>query len=311
MEALREELARVRGQLAEYVGHEPTVTEEMRYLSEENTRLRQVAAYLLVEYAEKNTVDLWDDDLDTMNGPFDMEPSPDRQNSTRITYTRGVARPPKRTRKPLDHRAEAEKHVSQAAHLKSDRQHHPIDPVASDFHLRMAMVHATLARGDEGTADQANARDALILLRRREYTVRELVSTHIAQALASRDSNRWKAALDLAKALDEGDANMDALIDRWLSDEGWDPRSAWKTPASAVRSDDPWATPDITEGVPAPVRRVVAGQVASMLLSSDGEAVQAWARNIATALKNEGADLDDAIKTRIYELTLGKTDVPF
>jgi hypothetical protein len=315
MEALREELARVRAELAEYVGHEPTVAEEMQHLSDDNMQLRKAVALLMTEYAEKTTVDLWDDDLNSMTGRLEMEPSPGYTDRTRITYTRfagGQALPPLRPRKPINHREQAEKHASQAAHLKSDREHHPIDPVASDFHLRMAMVHATLARADENTADQTNARDALILLRRREYAVRELVSTHIAQGLASREPKRWKAAVDLAKALDEGDANMDDLIDRWLTDEGWDARSAWKTPASATRSDDPWAaSPDIAEDIPVPVRRVIAGQLASMLLSTDGEAVQGWARNLATALKNEGADLDDAIKTRIYELTLGHTDAPF
>lgn len=311
MEALREELDRVRGQLAEYVGYEPTIREEMQHLSDENETLRKAVAFFMIEATNKTTVDAWNDDLDYRTGRLEIEPSPDRADSTRFTFISGGAVQRRGPRKPINHRAEAERHASQAAHLKSDREPHPIDPVASDFHLRMAMVHATLARGDENTADQANARDALILLRRREYAVRELVSTHIAQALASREPKRWKAAVALAKALDEGDANMDDLIDRWLTDEGWDARSAWKTPASATRSDDPWAaSPDITADIPVPVRRVIAGQLASMLLNGDNVAPQQWARNFAAALKNEGADLDDAIKTRIHELTLGYSDEP-
>lgn len=208
-----------------------------------------------------------------------------------------------------NHRAEAEKHLATAAHHNNEN---PPDMRIAEVSAWIGQGYATLARNEEQTTNAANARDALILLRRREYAVRELVSTHIAQGLASREAKRWKAAVDLAKGLDEADANMDDLIDRWLTDNGWDARSAWKTPASAVRSDDPWAaSPDITADIPAPVRQVIAGQLASMLLSSDGEAVQGWARTFATALKNEGADLDDAIKTRIYELTLGHTDMPF
>lgn len=311
MDALREELDRVRKQLAEYVGHEPTIAEEMKHLGDENDRLRQIIAFLVYDALDRPSISIQVDDIEYMTGRLDIEPDPDRIDATRITYTRPGAPLRKTERKPIDHREQAEKHASQAAHLKSDRQHHPIDPIASDFHLRMAMVHATLARGDGNAADQANARDALILLRRREYTVRELVSTHIAKGLASREVNRWKAAVDLAKALDEGDANMDDLIDRWLTDQGWDARSAWKTPASAVRSDDPWAAaPDVTADIPLPVRRAIAGQLASMLLNGDNTSSQQWARNFAGALKNEGADLDDAIKARICELTLGYSDEP-
>lgn len=314
MEALREELERVRAQLAEYVGHEPTIREEMQHLSGENETLRKTAALLLVEYAEKNTVDLWDDDINSMTGRLDIEPSPDRHDSTRITYTRGANPPRKHKREPINHRVEAERHLSQAAHIKNDRQHHPIDPVASDFHLRMATVHATLARDEEQAGRTADLRDALTLLRRRETATREAVSVHIANGLASRETKRWKAALDLAKALDEADANLDEQIDRHLADDGWDPRSAWKTPASAVRADDPWApAPDISADIPEPVRRVLAGHLAEMLLDRDNEALHQAARGITHELKREGADLTDAIKARITELTLGRdpSEPPF
>lgn len=277
---------------------------------DETEYLRQIIAFLLTENFG-NTVDLWDDDINAMTGTLTVEVSPDRQNSTRLTYAREQARPPKRERTPINHRVEAEKHASQAAHLKSDRQHHPIDPIASDFHLRMTMVHATLARGNESTAGDADMRDALTLLRRREHAVRDAVSTHIAHALASREPARWKAAVDLAKTLDEGDANLDDLVDAHLTDDGWDARSAWKVPASATPAGDPWASTDLTADTPEPVRRAIASQLARMLLSSDGDAVHAWARNFAAALANEGASFDDAIKARICELTLGATDVPF
>ncbi|BBB01023.1 hypothetical protein RVR_8255 [Actinacidiphila reveromycinica] len=314
IESLRNELDRTRNELAKYVGHEPTVAEEMQYLSEENERLRKIAAFLLLEYAEKSTVDLWDDDLDTMTGPLDIEPSPDRKETTRVTYTRGPVRPPKRTRKPINHRAEAEKHASQAAHLKSDRRHHPIDPIATDFHLRMATVHATLAAGETTAASSTDMRDALILLRRREYAMRDLVSTHIAKGLASREKNRWGAARALAQGLDEADANMDDLIDARLTDDGWDPRSAWKAVASAVPSDDPWApTPDISADVPEPVRRAITEQLVRALLDHDEINGGEWARRLTWALKGEGIDLTSAIEKRISDLTLGRdpSEPPF
>ncbi|WUH94601.1 hypothetical protein OG900_33600 [Streptomyces sp. NBC_00433] len=208
----------------------------------------------------------------------------------------------------INHRAEAEKHLATAAHHNNEN---PPDMRIAEVSAWIGQGYAALARNEEQAASHADMRDALTLLRQREYAVRELVSTHIAQGLASRDTNRWKAAVDLAKALDEGDANMDDLIDARLTDDGWDARSAWKTPASATPADDPWApTPDISADIPAPVRRVIAGQLASMLLNGDNVSPQQWARNFATALKNEGADLDDAIKTRIHELTLGYSDEP-
>jgi hypothetical protein len=205
-----------------------------------------------------------------------------------------------------NHRNEAEERLRAA-----DYQRQKGDLKGARLETAAAQVHATLARADEPTTDAADMRDALTLMRRRERAVREAVSAHLAHALASREPGRWKAAIALTKALDEGDANMDALIDAHLEDDGWDPRSAWKTPASGSTGGDPWAPAGLAPDIPEPVRRVIANQLAQMLLSSDGEAVHAWARNVASALVNEGADLNDAIKTRIYELTLGNTDVPF
>jgi hypothetical protein len=264
--------------------------------ADESEYLRRIIAFLLVQYVEKSAVDLWDDDIDAMTGTLTVEVSPGRKNSTRLTYTHGQARQPKPERKPINHREQAEKHASQAAHLKSDRQHHPIDPVASDFHLRMAMVHATLARGEESSAGAVDMRDALTLLRRRESAVRRLVAAHIVQALQGQHAGRQQAALRLARDLDEAGANVDDLLNEELGGEGWTP------------APNPM---DLCADVPSPVRRAIANQLAQMLLSSDGDAVHAWARNVASALANEGADLNDAIKTRIYELTLGNTDVPF
>lgn len=209
----------------------------------------------------------------------------------------------------IDHRAEAEKHLANAArHLTEE----PADMRIAEVAAWIGQGHANLARDEEQAARTADLKDALRLLRGREYDVRKLVSTHIAKALASREPNRWKAGLELAKALDMADCNMDEAIDARLSDDGWDPRSAYKTPASLVPSDDPWlAKPDITAEVPEPVRRVLAEYLAAALLSK-GDA-QGVAQTITFALKHAGADLTGDIEKRITELTLGTdpSDPPF
>jgi hypothetical protein len=208
----------------------------------------------------------------------------------------------------IDHRAEAEALLKQAA-----REF--ITPDGDPTHaLAAAQAHASLARDEDQAARTADMRDALRLLRGREYDVRKVVSTHIAKALASREVNRWKEGLELAKALDMADCNMDEAIDARLSDDGWDPRSAYKAPASAVRSEDPWAaTPDITAEVPEPVRRVIAGHLAEALLGGQSEDVRQWARGITFELKRVGADLAPAIEARIRDLTLGRdpSEPPF
>lgn len=206
----------------------------------------------------------------------------------------------------INHRAEAEKHLSLGSLVNSPEKPHPVDPIGTDFHLRMAQAHATLARNEEQAATTADLRDANTLLRRREHAMRELVSTHIAKGLASRERNRWNAARELAQALDEADANVDDLVDARLSDAGWDPRSAYKSPASAVPADDPWAPkPDITAEIPERVRRVIAERLADMLLDRQDDWHAEQARRFTFALKNEGADLTEAIKKRIHSLTLG------
>jgi len=218
----------------------------------------------------------------------------------------------------IDHRAEALRLLDEARGDKNTtfEGHNP----EADRTLAEAQVHATLARDEEQAARTADMRDALRLLRAREYDVRKLVSTHIAKALASRESNRWKAGLELAKALDMADCNMDDAIDARLSEDGWDPRSAYKTPAGltpagwtgATAERDPWAPiPDITGQVPEPVRRVLSDLLAAALIG-EGDS-QNMARSIAFALKAEGADFTGDIEKRITELTLGRdpSDPPF
>lgn len=221
-----------------------------------------------------------------------------------------------------DHRTEAEALLKQAAKefIAPDG-----DPTTA---LAAAQVHATLARNEEQTGATADPREALLSLRRRYDDTRALVSTHIAQALASRETDRWKAAIDLTKALDEAHCNMDDLVDGWLGDNGWDPRSAYKAPAGsggwigyatnragAAPERDPWTpTPDVTSQIPEPVRRVITERLADMLLSrqDDGWGAE-QARRFTFALKNEGADLTGDIEKRITELTLGPdpSDPPF
>jgi hypothetical protein len=219
----------------------------------------------------------------------------------------------------INHREEAELLLSRldttmAAALEKDL---PIEDqqhaaVLTGILTNRALAYAALARDEEQAARTADMRDALRLLRGREYDVRKLVSTHIAKALASREPNRWKAGLELAKALDMADCNMDDAIDARLSDDGWDPRSAYKTPASLVAADDPWAPkPDITADVPEPVRRVLVEYLAAALLSK-GDA-QGVGQTITFALKHAGADLTGDIEKQISDITLGRdpSDPPF
>ncbi|MET9190721.1 hypothetical protein ABZX63_36465 [Streptomyces tendae] len=213
---------------------------------------------------------------------------------------------------PINHRAEAERIVHG---VLNDPEYPNFEEGSGGEKLILAgLLHATLARDEEQAARTADLREALYSLRRRFNDTREAVAAHIAEGLASREKNRWKAAIDLSKALDEVHCNVDDLVDARLADDGWDPRSAYKAVDSVVRSGDPWAaTPDITDQIPEPVRRVIAGQLAEALIDGrDGE-IQNWARGITYELKRVGADLTDAIKTRITEMTLGAdpSDPPF
>ncbi|MEI5032476.1 hypothetical protein RB201_04555 [Streptomyces sp. S1A(2023)] len=128
--------------------------------------------------------------------------------------------------------------------------------------------HAALARSEETTATAADMNEALLSLRRRFNDTRTHVSKHVAEALASRQMDRRKAASDLTKALDEAHCSVDDLVDAHLNDDGWDPRSAYKVPAGQggwiecaaekKAERDPWApAPDVTAQIPEPVRRVL------------------------------------------------------
>lgn len=209
----------------------------------------------------------------------------------------------------INHRTEAEKHLATAARHLTEV---PADMRIAEVAAVIGQGHAALVRDEEQAARTADLREALHSLRRRFNDTCSLVAVHIAKGLASREKDRWKAAIELSKALDEAHCNVDDLVDARLADDGWDPRSAYKAPASAVRSGDPWAaTPDITADVPEPVRRVLAEYLAAALLSK-GDA-QGVAQTITFALKHAGADLTGDIEKRITELTLGRdpSDPPF
>jgi hypothetical protein len=210
------------------------------------------------------------------------------------------------------HRTEAERHLANAArHLTEE----PGDMRIAEVAAWIGQGYATLARDEEQAARTADLRDANTLLRRRECATREAVATHIAKGLASREPARWSAAIELNKTLDDAGLGLDDLVDDRLTEDGWDPRSAYKTPASLVPHDDPWAAkPNITGDVPEPVRRVIADRLADMLLSREDDGWHAeQARRFAFALKAEGADLTGDIEKRIRELTLGAdpSDPPF
>ncbi|MCX4450631.1 hypothetical protein [Streptomyces sp. NBC_01789] len=169
----------------------------------------------------------------------------------------------------------------------------------------------------EQAATAAGLRDIIRDLRKRNDQMRALVAEHIAKALASRDHDRWHAADALAKAFDEARCNVDGAINRSLTEEGWDPRSAWKDLASCgarCGTRDPWEpATNANANVPEPVRRVLAGRLADMLLDPRLDETRAWARGMTFALKEEGLDLTDVIRKRITDITLGPdpSDPPF
>lgn len=212
-----------------------------------------------------------------------------------------------------DHRQQAERYLASAdttmtAALEKtlpieDQQH---AAVLAGICTNRALTHATLARDEEHAASTADMRDALRLLRQRDYGMRTHVSKHIADALTSNNAGRWKAARDLATALDQADVNLDKDVEGKLFAAGYDAKTAFNGPGAAERADNPWAaSPDITADIPAPVRRVIAGHLAEALLDPKAGDVQQWARGLTFELKRVGLDLAEAIKERITAMTLG------
>ena len=205
----------------------------------------------------------------------------------------------------INHRAEAEKHLGNAArHLTEDVRD-----------MRIAEVSAWIGQGHAALAANTVNDDLRVTnneLRTRLHSTRRWVAGHISHALVCSDPIRRLKALDLAKGLDSADANIDDLVDEHLRDSGYDPKAIWKGPYSVAPADDPWsAKADATAEIPEHVRRVLADLLACALLT-DGDG-QNIARSITFALKNEGADLTGDIEKRITELTLGRdpSEPPF
>lgn len=204
----------------------------------------------------------------------------------------------------INHRAEAEAHLAQAARES-------ITPDGDPTHaLAAAQVHATLANNtvnDELRA--ANDR-----LRVQLHSTRTWVSGHIAHALVSGECGRWLAARELAQGLDSADVPIAALVDEHLADDGHDTKAVWNDPYAVTPTDDPWAAdPTIAADSPDVVRTILAARLAEMLLAPGSDDVHRWARNIAFELKREGVDLTPDIEKRITDLTLGSdpSDPPF
>ncbi|WP_097930962.1 MULTISPECIES: phiSA1p31-related protein [unclassified Streptomyces] len=134
----------------------------------------------------------------------------------------------------VNHRAEAEKHLSKGSFVTSPDTAHPTDPVATDYHLRMAQVHATLARDEENAATLADLRDANTKLRNDLANLRRIVVDHVADNLGRQDLYSWRSARDLTKELDAYGMNVDQAVDERLEERHIDPRQAWIGPHDQV-----------------------------------------------------------------------------
>lgn len=146
-----------------------------------------------------------------------------------------------------NHRAEAERHLSQGSFTAGPEKAHPIDPVATDFHLRMASVHATLATGETTAADAASYRHTI-------HTLRFALVRQVAEGLAlSEGDEAHQHAAGLARYLDSVDLNIDAEVDAYIEGIGWgkpsdarlcptERQAKWMAePTPWSSGTDPWA----------------------------------------------------------------------
>ncbi|MFD4378011.1 hypothetical protein [Streptomyces bacillaris] len=92
----------------------------------------------------------------------------------------------------VNHRAEAEKHLSKGSFVTGPDTAHPADSVATDYHLRMAQVHATLARDEDAAATLADLRDANTKLRNDLANMRRIIVDHVADNLGRQDLWSWR-----------------------------------------------------------------------------------------------------------------------
>lgn len=137
----------------------------------------------------------------------------------------------------INHRAEAERHLSTASYKTGDGPNDmPINPAAADFHLRMAQVHATLAAGETQTADVASYRATIT-------AYRYALVRQIAEGLGLSDTDEaHQHAKGLARHLDDIGHNLDTEVEHYLTEYvGMDHKTALKAPSvrKAERDADP------------------------------------------------------------------------
>ncbi|MEU8839991.1 hypothetical protein AB0D97_12790 [Streptomyces roseus] len=141
----------------------------------------------------------------------------------------------------INHRAEAERHLSKASFMTGDGPSAtPVNPAAADFHLRAAQVHATLAAGETQAMDTASHRATII-------AYRYALVRQIAEGLGlSETDEAHQHAKGLGRHLDDIGHNLDTEVEHYLTKYvGMDSKTALKAP-SVRRAErdalpDPWA----------------------------------------------------------------------
>lgn len=143
----------------------------------------------------------------------------------------------------INHRAEAERHLSRSSFWTGDGpDDFPVNPAATDAHLRMAQVHATLAAGETKAADVASYRAAIA-------AYRYALVRHIAEGLGlSVTDEAHQHAKGLARHLDDVGLNLDSEVEYHLTEYvGMDHKTALKAPsvrqAEWAAQPEPWDDP--------------------------------------------------------------------
>ncbi|MFJ5886804.1 hypothetical protein [Streptomyces californicus] len=199
----------------------------------------------------------------------------------------------------VNHRAEAEKHLANAARHLTEV---PADMRIAEVAAAIGQGHAALA----GSQDPVREQLATLLERWEEVADSYKPSESRHDDLEERYRNyryvQLRTIRNLRQVLDTGTMPCELATDEEKQRGDCGQAHA----AEEFTERDPWApVPDVTAQILEPVRRVLAGHLAEMLLDPKADDVQKWARGITFELKREGVDLGDAIKKRITDLTLG------